>query len=150
MRCKLGGERRSAAIDRWGGVCWSIVLVGCVVLTMNCEMTAFHVGERQCGGCKQTLALNDVIAKPQVCCSVLVNKVTRPTCVMMLVNSSNAVSGEDEMRRNDFPSADMLQIKNQKEVPIVFAPNLINLSVITMFISVCLWDRTETPFYLPT
>lgn len=68
---------------------------------------------------------------------------------MMLVNPSNVVSGEDEMRRNDFPSANMLQIKNQKEVPIVFAPNLINLSAITMFISVCLCLGAETPFYLP-
>lgn len=49
----------------------------------------------------------------------------------MLVNSSNVVSGENETRRNDFPSANMLQIKNQKEVPIVFALNLINLSVKT-------------------
>lgn len=50
---------------------------------------------------------------------------------MMLVNSSNVVSGENESRRHDFPSANMLQIKNQKEVPIVFALNLINLSVKT-------------------
>lgn len=50
---------------------------------------------------------------------------------MMLVNSSNVVSGENETRTHDFPSANMLQIKNQKEVPIVFALNLINLLVKT-------------------
>lgn len=45
---------------------------------------------------------------------------------MMLVNSSSKVSGENEIRRYDFPSANMLQIKSQKEVPIVFALNLID------------------------
>lgn len=48
---------------------------------------------------------------------------------MMLVNSSNVVSGDNETRRYDFPSANMLQIKNQKEVRIAFALNQIHLSV---------------------
>lgn len=48
---------------------------------------------------------------------------------MMLVNSSNVVSGDNEMRRYDFPSANMFQIKNQKDVPIVFALNQIHLSL---------------------
>jgi len=44
----------------------------------------------------------------------------------MLVNSkSNDVSGENETRKYDFPSENMLQIKNQKEVSGVFALNLI-------------------------
>lgn len=47
----------------------------------------------------------------------------------MLVNSSNVVSGDNETRRDDFPGANMLQIKNQKEVPIAFALNQIHLSV---------------------
>lgn len=41
----------------------------------------------------------------------------------MLVNSSGKVSGENEMRMYDFPGENMLQIKIQKELPIVFALN---------------------------